>query len=122
MTLVCKINLVFIALVCGTSMGQAIEVDQYFNGAILYPIVLLLANMLIEGLLRLHVTMSDPFGDDECDFPWEMMMAKMDEDVQNLENQFNNMPFDFEKMPSEDKPIDSKLTSDFQPQTEREDS
>lgn len=34
-------------------------------------LVLVLSTLVLEGLLRIHVVLRDPFGDDTCDFPLE---------------------------------------------------
>jgi len=90
MTVICKVNLLFTAIACGTVVGQAVKTDQYLQILIGY-IIVILGNMLIEGLLRLHVVLSDPFGDDACDFPWTMMMDDMDQQVAMMIDQQGKM-------------------------------
>jgi len=90
MTVICKVNLLFTGIACGTMVGQAIEQEQWLAVFIGYMIVIL-GNMLVEGLLRLHVVLSDPFGDDACDFPWDMMMHTMNAKINMLVAQFGRM-------------------------------
>jgi hypothetical protein len=85
MTIICKVNLLFTSLACGTVVGQARFLEQWITIIIGY-LTVILGNMLIEGLLRLHVVLSDPFGDDPCDFPWQMMFDKLCEEVETMEN------------------------------------
>jgi hypothetical protein len=86
MTWICKVNLLFMSVSCGTVVGQAVKQKQYLMIAIGY-IIVVLGNMLIEGLLRLHVVLSDPFGDDPCDFPWQMLLDEMDSEVMLIQTQ-----------------------------------
>lgn len=98
MTVICKVNLLFMSVACGTVVGQAVNQSQYLMIAIGY-IIVILGNMLIEGLLRLHVVLSDPFGDDPCDFPWDMMLNEMDSEVQLIQRQFSFLTKDDDKAP-----------------------
>lgn len=90
MTVICKVNLVFTGIACGTMIGTAIEAQQWLAVFIGYSIVVL-GNMLVEGLLRLHVVLSDPFGDDACDFPWENYMEDVKQKIDTLGNQFDDV-------------------------------
>jgi hypothetical protein len=96
MTLICKVDLLFTSIACGTLVGQAIHNKQPLTVAISYLIVLL-ANMLIEGLLRLHVVLSDPFGDDNCDFPWSTYMKDVIRQCKIFKEQHDKMPYNDDK-------------------------
>lgn len=82
-TIICKINLIFTAVSCGTYVGHAIMLDQWLQVVLGYCIVVF-ASMLIDGLLRLQIILSDPFGDDSCDFPWERMVDGLEYEVNLL--------------------------------------
>lgn len=96
MTVICKVNLLFTSIACGTVVGQAVKQGQYVQIIIGY-IIVILGNMLIEGLLRLHVVLSDPFGDDACDFPWQMMLEEMNAEVELMIKQFGKMDYEVSK-------------------------
>lgn len=96
MTVICKVNLLFTSIACGTVVGQAVKQQQYVQIVIGY-IIVILGNMLIEGLLRLHVVLSDPFGDDACDFPWQLMLDDMDSEVELMNKQFGKMNYEVSK-------------------------
>lgn len=98
MTVICKVNLIFTSLACGTVVGQAVKQQQPLQIVIGY-IIVILGNMLIEGLLRLHVVLSDPFGDDACDFPWQMLLDEMDTEVQQMTEQFGKLKYEVRKTP-----------------------
>jgi len=92
MTIICKVNLLFTSIACGVLVGQSLKNEQWTTVACGYMIVIL-GNMLIEGLLRLHVVLSDPFGDDACDFPWQSFMDELDDECEIMKSQFSNMPY-----------------------------
>lgn len=37
-------------------------------------LIILLSNTVLEGLLRIHVVLFDPFGEDACDFPVQQLL------------------------------------------------
>jgi len=73
MTCIVKINLL---LVCGVA-GSAISAGMFnkdWLAVVMSYFVVLINNLVLEGLLRIHVVLYDPFGEDVCDFPLSRYM------------------------------------------------
>lgn len=90
-TLICKIHFIVIAIMMGSHIGRSILMDQWTQ-VILYYLVVVMSNILIEGLLRIHLVMKDPFGDDVCDFPWEDMFQDLVNETKMLLDQHDDLP------------------------------
>jgi hypothetical protein len=96
LTLIVKIHLLMTTASAGTLVGHGLHEHQGINIFWGY-IIIFISNLVLEGLLRIHVVLYDPFGDDACDFPLPQYEDYLLETTQTIVNQINapnNLPFD----------------------------
>jgi len=75
-TLIVKLHLVFITLIAGTLVGQGV-IAGTVSDVIYGYLLVILNNLVFEGLLRIHVVLTNPFGGRACDFPITMWLDQV---------------------------------------------
>ena len=77
--------------------------------------IILINNMVMEGLLRIHVVLYDPFGEDCCDFPIEKYLEETWTQCHTLLHHRAKLPnWDLDEMPEPPKAPEIKPDEEYE--------
>lgn len=94
MAIIVKLHLLLVSAMAGTYVGRGFKQQQ--PGYVFWGyMILLFANIVFEGLLRLHVTLHNPFGDGVADLPVAMYLQENLKSTVGMLETEKNLPFQF---------------------------